>query len=231
MMCVGWFRLQDNKEMLRKWWLMTYLKIAPVSNLFLNQNSKQTSIEIEQLTARVIEAETKLKSEVQRIKKKMQIHITELEMTLDVANKTNIDLQKTIKKQSFQLTEITAQYEELQRQWQTTIDQYGIAQRRIQSMSGELEELRANYDQALRSKRQVEISFEESQTRNAELNSFNISLQNTRAKIEVELASLASDYEEVTRELRMSDERYQKVQVCYRQKFKCLHLLQKFLTL
>lgn len=210
---------------------MTYLKIAPVSNLFLNQNSKQTSIEIEQLTARVIEAETKLKSEVQRIKKKMQIHITELEMTLDVANKTNIDLQKTIKKQSFQLTEITAQYEELQRQWQTTIDQYGIAQRRIQSMSGELEELRANYDQALRSKRQVEISFEESQTRNAELNSFNISLQNTRAKIEVELASLASDYEEVTRELRMSDERYQKVQVCYRQKFKCLHLLQKFLTL
>lgn len=210
---------------------MTYLKIAPVSNLFLNQNSKQTSIEIEQLTARVIEAETKLKSEVQRIKKKMQIHITELEMTLDVANKTNIDLQKTIKKQSFQLTEITAQYEELQRQWQTTIDQYGIAQRRIQSMSGELEELRANYDQALRSKRQVEISFEESQTRNAELNSFNISLQNTRAKIEVELASLASDYEEVTRELRMSDERYQKVQVCYRQKFKCLHLLQKFLIL
>lgn len=210
---------------------MTYLKIAPVSNLFLNQNSKQTSIEIEQLTARVIEAETKLKSEVQRIKKKMQIHITELEMTLDVANKTNIDLQKTIKKQSFQLTEITAQYEELQRQWQTTIDQYGIAQRRIQSMSGELEELRANYDQALRSKRQVEISFEESQTRNAELNSFNISLQNTRAKIEVELASLASDYEEVTRELRMSDERYQKVQVCYRQKFKFLHLLQKFLTL
>lgn len=174
---------------------------------------KQTSIEIEQLTARVIEAETKLKSEVQRIKKKMQIHITELEMTLDVANKTNIDLQKTIKKQSFQLTEITAQYEELQRQWQTTIDQFGIAQRRIQSMSGELEELRANYDQSLRSKRQVEISFEESQTRNAELNSFNISLQNTRAKIEVELASLASDYEEVTRELRMSDERYQKVQV------------------
>lgn len=144
----------------------------------------------------------------------MQIHITELEMTLDVANKTNIDLQKTIKKQSFQLTEITAQYEELQRQWQTTIDQFGIAQRRIQSMSGELEELRANYDQSLRSKRQVEISFEESQTRNAELNSFNISLQNTRAKIEVELASLASDYEEVTRELRMSDERYQKVQVC-----------------
>lgn len=66
--------------------------------------SKQTSIEIEQLNARVVEAETKLKTEVQRVKKKLQIHITELELSLDVANKNNIDLQKTIKKQSLTLT-------------------------------------------------------------------------------------------------------------------------------
>lgn len=67
-------------------------------------NSKQTSIEIEQLNARVVEAETRLKTEVQRIKKKLQIQITELELSLDVANKNNIDLQKTIKKQSLTLT-------------------------------------------------------------------------------------------------------------------------------
>lgn len=140
-------------------------------------------------------------------------------MSLDVANHTNIDLQKTIKKQSLQLTEITAHYEELQRQLQTTMDQYNIAQRRIQAMAGELEELRVNYEQSLRSKRAVEIQYEESQTRNSELNTINISLQNMRAKIEAELSSLASDYEEVTRELRMSDERYQKVQVCLIRKF------------
>ena len=62
------------------------------------------SIEIDQLNSRLVEAETKLKTEVQRIRKKMQITITELEMTLDVANKNNIELQKTIKKQSLQLT-------------------------------------------------------------------------------------------------------------------------------
>lgn len=178
-------------------------------------NSKQTSIEIEQLNARVIEAETKLKSEIQRIKKKFQIHITELEMSLDVANRTNLDLQKTIKKQSLQLTELTVIYEELQRQLQSTTDQYNIAQRRIQALIGELEELRGNYEQSLRSKRAVELQYEESQTRNSELNTINISLQNTRAKIESELQTLASDYEEVTRELRMSDERYQKVQVWF----------------
>ncbi|CAH2208772.1 jg22997 [Pararge aegeria aegeria] len=72
------------------------------TSLLYNQ-SKQTSIEIEQLNARVVEAETRLKTEVTRIKKKLQIHITELELSLDVANKTNIDLQKTIKKQSLQV--------------------------------------------------------------------------------------------------------------------------------
>lgn len=180
----------------------------------LNHFSKQTSIEIEQLNARVVEAETKLKSEIIRIRKKLQIHITELEMSLDVANKTNIDLQKTIKKQSLQLTEITALYEEIQRQLQTTMDQYSVVQRRCQQLSGELEELRGNYDMAMRAKRAVEIQYEESQTRNSELNTINISLQNSRGKIEQELATLASDYEEVTRELRISDERYQKVQVC-----------------
>lgn len=70
--------------------------------------SKQTSIEIEQLNARVVEAETKLKTEVTRIKKKMQLQVTELEMSLDVANKNNLELQKTIKKQSLQLTVSTS---------------------------------------------------------------------------------------------------------------------------
>ncbi|MDK0841560.1 hypothetical protein P5E51_15815, partial [Clostridium perfringens] len=97
---------------------------------------KQTSIEIEQLNARVVEAETKLKSEVTRIKKKLQIQITELELSLDVANKTNIDLQKVVKKQSLQLTEIQTHYDEVQRQLQVTLDQYGVAQRRIQSLTG-----------------------------------------------------------------------------------------------
>jgi hypothetical protein len=52
----------------------------------------------------VVEAETRLKTEVTRIKKKLQIQITEMEMSLDVANKSNIELQKTVKKQSLQIT-------------------------------------------------------------------------------------------------------------------------------
>lgn len=61
-------------------------------------------IEIEQLNMRLAEAEAKLKTEVARIKKKMQAQITELEMSLDVANKQNLELQKTIKRQSLQIS-------------------------------------------------------------------------------------------------------------------------------
>ncbi|XP_064541376.1 paramyosin, long form isoform X1 [Drosophila montana] len=174
---------------------------------------KQTSIEIEQLNARVVEAETRLKTEVTRIKKKLQIQITELEMSLDVANKTNIDLQKVIKKQSLQLTELQAHYEDVQRQLQATLDQYGIAQRRLAGLSGELEEVRSHLDSANRAKRTVELQYEEASTRINELNTVNVNLVSLKSKLEQELTVISSDYEEVSKELRISDERYQKVQV------------------
>uniref|UniRef100_T1GPK4 Myosin tail domain-containing protein n=1 Tax=Megaselia scalaris TaxID=36166 RepID=T1GPK4_MEGSC len=184
---------------------------------------KQTAIEIEQLNARVVEAETRLKTEVMRIKKKLQIQITELEMSLDVANKQNIDLQKIIKKQSLQLTELQAAYEDVQRQLQQVVDQNTVAQRRLQTLSGELEEARVNLDSATRAKRAVEIQYEDAQTRISELSTININLQSSKVKIEQELAVVASDYEEITKELRISDERYQKVQVELKHTVEILH--------
>ncbi|KAG5313925.1 MYSP protein, partial [Acromyrmex insinuator] len=194
--------------------IMLSVRIKSLFDMFTSNeiNSKQTSIEIEQLNARVVEAETKLKTEVQRIKKKLQIQITELELSLDVANKNNIDLQKTIKKQSLTLTELQAHYDEIQRQLQVTLDQLGISQRRLQSLTAELEEVRGNYESALRAKRTVEQQYEESVSRINELTTINVNLASSRAKLEQELATLAGDYEEVTKELRVSDERYQRVQ-------------------
>nr|CAD7427218.1 unnamed protein product [Timema monikensis] len=183
----------------------------------------QTSIEIEQLNSRVVEAETRLKTEVTRIKKKLHIQITELEMSLDVANKNNIELQKTIKKQSLTLTELQAHYDEVQRQLQVTLDQYGIAQRRLQSLTAEVEEIRGNYEQALRIKKSVEIQLEESVSRINELTVINVNLSSSKSKIEQELSVLASDYDEVTRELRVSDERFQRVQVELKHTVEVLH--------
>jgi chromosome segregation ATPase len=171
---------------------------------------KQMSIEIEQLNARLAEAEVKLKTEVQRIKKKMQIQITELEMSLDVANKNNIELQKTIKKQSLQLTEISNHYDEVQRQLQVTLDQYGIAQKRIQALTGELEEMRSALDAALRAKRNAEQMYEDAHSRVNELTTINVNLSSSKAKLEQEYGALQGDYDELSKELRMADDRFQK---------------------
>lgn len=43
-----------------------------------------------------------------------------------------------------------------------------------------------------------------------------MNLASTKSKIEQELAAVAADYDEVTKELRISDERYQRVQVSKR---------------
>ncbi|KAL3284456.1 hypothetical protein HHI36_018617 [Cryptolaemus montrouzieri] len=193
------------------------------SQHFFYDKSKATSIEIEQLNARVVEAETRLKTEVTRIKKKLQIQITELEMSLDTANKTNIDLQKTIKKQSLQLTEIQAHYDEIQRQLQVTLDQLSVSQRRVQALTAEAEEIRGNYESALRGKRQAEQQAEEYSSRINELTTINVNLASSKSKIEQELSTVVADYDEITKELRISDERYQRVQVELKHTVEILH--------
>lgn len=58
------------------------------------------------------------------------------------------------------------------------------------------------------------MQYEESVTRINELTAINVNLASARSKLEQELSVVAADYDEITKELRISDERYQRVQVC-----------------
>lgn len=99
----------------------------------------------------------------------------------------------------------------------------------------------------MRNKRAVEIMYEESQSRVNELTTINVNLSSSRAKIEQELHQLVTDYEEVSKELRVSfhfssklnsnrnviwfivivlkisDERYQRVQIELKHTVETLH--------
>lgn len=101
------------------------------------------------------------------------------------------------------MQEIQAHYDEIQRQLAVTLDQYAIASRKVQSITAELEEVRGNYEAALRAKRTAEQLYEESQGRVNELTTINVNLSASRSKLEQELSSIASDYEEVTKELKV----------------------------
>ncbi|ODN04184.1 Paramyosin, short form [Orchesella cincta] len=150
-------------------------------------------------------------------------NLRELEMSLDVANKNNIELQKTVKKYSISLTELQSHYDEVQRQLQIALDQYGQATRRAAALQGELDEVRNSLEASLRAKRAVEQSLEETASRVNELTTINVNLASHRTKLEQELSIISSDYDEVSKELKLSDERYQKVSVEYTRTVDILH--------
>ncbi|XP_013785477.1 paramyosin-like [Limulus polyphemus] len=191
---------------------MTQLKYDFEKRLALKEEEmealrKQKEIEIEHLSMRLAEAEAKLKTEVARLKKKYQVQITELEMSLDAANKQMLDLQKTIKKQSMQIMELQSHYDETHRQLQQTVDQLGIAQRRCQGLQSELDEIRVTLESEIRTKKSLEQSLEESHTRINELTTINANITSAKSKLETELTALQGDYDSIHKDLRAADDR------------------------
>lgn len=182
----------------------------------LDSLRKNMAHEVDALNARVVEAETRLKCEVTKIKKKMQITVTELEMTIDTVQRSNIDLQKVNKKVTIQLQELQAHYDDIQRQLQQTLDQYGVAQRRLQQLIAENEEFRVNLDGSNRSRRNAELQLEDSMSRIKDLTVINANISSIKCKLEQEIAVIAGDYDEVTKELRLADERLMKCQTEYK---------------
>lgn len=57
--------------------------------------------------------------------------------------------------------------------------------------------------QSLRAKRAVEQSLEETQSRVNELTTINVNLASQRTKLEQELSIISSDYDEVSKELKV----------------------------
>merc|ERR1712066_297883 len=86
---------------------------------------KKMIVEIETLTTRLHETEAKLKNEVEKIKKKMAVTITELEMSLDASNKSNVQLTNATKAQQQKIMELSAAFEDAKKKLGAAADQNG----------------------------------------------------------------------------------------------------------
>merc|ERR1712121_502571 len=82
--------------------------------------------EINVLTRKLTDSENRLKVEVEGIKKKMAITITELEMSLDACNKNNGQLQNAAKGQAQKIMELTAAYDDVSKKLAASVNQYNI---------------------------------------------------------------------------------------------------------
>lgn len=60
------------------------------------------------------------------------------------------------------------------------------------------------FQQAIRARRSAELQYEEASARLKDLTTINVNISNAKAKLEQELCVIAGDYDEVSKELRVS---------------------------
>merc|ERR1719284_891677 len=106
--------------------------------------------EINLLTRKLADSESKLKVEVEAIKKKMAITITELEMALDASNKSNGQLQVTAKGQAEKLMQLTAAYDDVSKKLSGSVQQYDITVKRLTQIETELKTVTVNYNNTVK---------------------------------------------------------------------------------
>ena len=143
-------------------------------------------------------------------KKKLESDINDLEVALDHANRTNADLQKTLKRIQVTIIELTSQVEDEQRQRDEAREAAASAERRANLIVGELEELRTALEQAERARKAAESELHEAADRISDISTQNANLSSQRRQLESSIAAMQADLDEAVSELKNSEERAKK---------------------
>jgi len=171
---------------------------------------KKMLMEIDMLSRKLAETDSRLKNEVEVIKKKMTVTITELEMSLDASNKGNAQLQNTAKMQAQKIMELTAAYDDVNKKLAGSLQQYDITIKNLQKIEIEFKTMRTAYDTAIKVNKDYEAKFGGLNSRANELTTINNNLSQVKMKLEKELATVSRDYDDIARELKLADDRANK---------------------
>merc|ERR1719362_472066 len=166
--------------------------------------------EINLLTRRLADSESKLKVEVEGIKKKMAITITELEMALDASNKSNGQLQMTAKGQAEKLMQLSGAYDDVNKKMSASVQQYDITIKRLTMTETELKTVTNNYNNSVKVVKDYETKMAALSRQVTDLTGANNNLSQVRGKIEKDLAAVTRDYNDIARELKLADDRANK---------------------
>merc|ERR1712168_994975 len=166
--------------------------------------------EINVLTRRLADSESKLKVEVEAIKKKMAITITELEMAPDASNKPNGQLQMTAKGQAEKIMQLTSAYDDVNKKLAGSAQQYDATVKRLTVIENELKTVTVNYNNSVKVVKDYESKIAVLSKQVAELTSTNTNLSRFKGKIEKDLAAVTRDYNDIARELKLADDRANK---------------------
>merc|ERR1719400_602349 len=158
-----------------------------------------------------LETEQAAKAEALRIKKKLEGEINELE--LDHANKANNEALKSIKRYQTQLKEAECLYEEASRVRQEMAEKASLADRRANSLQGEMEEARALLDSAERGKRQTEAELGEARAAVNEMTTVNSRAGADKRRLEGAVHTLQAEIDDMLHQAKGSEEKAKKAMV------------------
>merc|ERR1712241_431881 len=173
-------------------------------------NKKKLVDEINVLSRKLAEAESRLKNEVEVIKKKMSITITELEMSLDASNKSNAQLQNTCKVQNEKIMQLTSAYEDVNRKLGASVQQYDITIKKLTELDVSYKKISADYNKSLTTIKDYELKLNGFNGKVNELTTANNQLVMVKTKLEKEFGQVSKDYDDIARELKLADDRANK---------------------
>jgi len=157
-----------------------------------------------------LDAEVKAKQEALRVKKKIEADINELEMCLDHANKANAEDSKQIKRYTANLMEVESQIQEEARLRSDLEDKAGIAERKGNALTGEVEETRMLLDTADRARKAAESELQECRESISDLGSANNSLMSEKRRLEGIVRGLQQEIDDLLISVKNSDEKSKK---------------------
>merc|ERR1712156_995324 len=163
-----------------------------------NAIRKKMIVEIETLTVRLRETEAKLQNEVEKIKKKMAVTITELEMTL------------ASKAQQQKIMELTAALDKANMNLKAGGEQNAAMVSKIQILEVDITKIRQVLEQTNNAKKIAETKLGEIAPKYTELTGLNNTLGAAKTKLEKDLVAVKTEYTDIARELKLADERANK---------------------
>merc|ERR1712241_363968 len=157
--------------------------------------------------------EMESKAEANRMKKKLETDVMDLETALEHANAANAETQKTIKKYQLGLRETQAKFEDAQRAKEVAHDNLIAADRKANANQNALEEARTLLEQADRARRMVEQELADTNETLGDQTCTNQSIQGGKMKLDSEMQTLSCDLDEMASEASLSEEKAQKAMI------------------
>merc|ERR1712088_688725 len=130
-----------------------------------------------------------------------------------VHGRANAEANKSIKRFQGQLRDVESQYEEEARVKKEIVESCGLADRRANALSGELEESRSLLDSADRGKKQAELELAEARSAVNDMNTINSKAGAEKRHIESAVHTMHAEIDDMMHQAKNSEEKSKKAMI------------------